>query len=87
MIRTTIAALAIAAPGVAILTTGTADAGSSTPAHDMCRQEDGSGQRVCVWDARHQGNGAGRSYIVVGGQMEDTRFVYISHRKAHRLTH
>ncbi|MBN9740461.1 hypothetical protein DMP23_04965 [Amycolatopsis sp. A1MSW2902] len=33
-----------------------------------CRNEDGSGQREgrfpCVWDARSQGNGEGRSFVL-----------------------
>lgn len=31
-----------------------------------CRYEDGSGQRrTCVWDARHMGNGKGRSFLSI----------------------
>lgn len=48
-----------------------------------CKYEDGSGSgRVCVWDARHRGNGKGKSFIKVG-----SRYTFISHRTAHRLTH
>lgn len=49
-----------------------------------CKQEDGSGQRICVWDARHRGNGVGHSFISIreGGMTFTKR---IKHRKAHRL--
>lgn len=47
-----------------------------------CRFEDGSGQRgACVWDGRHMGNGAGRSYIVRRGGHVD----YIRHARAHDM--
>lgn len=57
---------------------------SAAPANTLprCAYEDGSGSgRVCVWDARHEGNGKGKSFIKVG-----SRITYISHRTAHRLT-
>lgn len=60
---------------------------SSSRTHDVCRYEDGSGQRVCVWDAGHAGNGVGDSFIAINGGTDRARYVYISHRKAHRLTH
>lgn len=37
---------------------------------------------VCVWDARHQGNGAGTSFVHYRGQ--DRHFA-VSHRTAHQL--
>jgi len=55
--------------------------------HDHCRYEDGSGQRVCIWDAGHQGNGEGDSFIAVRGGTDSARYIRISHAKAHRLTH
>lgn len=34
--------------------------------HPKCKYEDGSGQRrTCVWDARHMGNGEGRSFLSI----------------------
>jgi hypothetical protein len=64
-----------------------ATAGTADAPHDICRYEDGSGQRVCVWDAGHAGNGVGDSFIAINGGTDRARYVYISHRKAHRLTH
>ena len=55
--------------------------------HDLCRHEDGSGQRFCVWDAAHQGNGVGQSFIAIRGGGSDGNYIDISHRRAHRLTH
>ena len=50
-----------------------------------CRFEDGSGQAPgCVWDARHRGNGIGRSFIVTRVGDRET-FTYVTHRQAHRL--
>lgn len=50
-----------------------------------CKNENGSGQRLCVWDAKHMGNGSGKSLLNIGG--EDGYHFVISHRTAHRLTH
>lgn len=47
-----------------------------------CKFEDGSGQARCVWDARHMGNGAGRSLLFTQGGEE---IKVITHRRAHRL--
>lgn len=44
---------------------------------------DGNGTVDCVWDARHQGNGIGRSFI----HTRTGRVIYIPHRFAHALTH
>lgn len=51
-----------------------------------CRDDSGSSRRrVCVWDARHMGNGRGRSFYAYrnafGG---DPVIRYVSHRRAHR---
>lgn len=69
--------------GIAPLTTATA-----LPAHvraDLprvappCINEDGSGQRACVWDGRKRGNGKGRSIIFRGD-----RATFVTHVRAHR---
>ena len=78
-----ITALAVAAIGA----TTTANAQQGTPMHDHCRYEDGSGQRVCIWDAGDQGNGVGQSFIAIRGGTDRARYIPISHAKAHRLTH
>ena len=31
-----------------------------------CIEEDGSGQAVCLWDARTRGNGEGTSFLKIG---------------------
>jgi hypothetical protein len=47
--------------------------------------EDGcAGVKRCVWDARHQGNGEGRSYILTRHR-GDYLVAYVTHRRAHRL--
>lgn len=47
--------------------------------------EDGcAGAKRCVWDARHQGNGEGRSYILTRFK-GDYLVAYVTHRRAHRL--
>ncbi len=49
-----------------------------------CKFEDGSGgRRPCVWDARHRGNGQGRSVIID----RRGRAHNISHATAHRSLH
>lgn len=55
--------------------------------HDVCRYEDGSGQRVCVWPAGSVGNGVGDSFIAIHGGTDRAKYVYISDEKAYRLTH
>jgi hypothetical protein len=45
-----------------------------------CRFDEAAGPR-CVWDARHMGNGGGRSFINSG----DETVKYIRHARAHRL--
>jgi hypothetical protein len=64
--------------------------GPSATAHENhriepCEYEDGSSQRVCVWDARHMGNGEGSSYIIWHGGTDNQRVVRITHRRAHHL--
>jgi hypothetical protein len=74
-----------------ILTTALAVIATASPAAAVtdkwrpCEYEDGSSQRRCVWDARHMGNGVGRSLIIFRGGTARERIVYISHRKAHWL--
>jgi hypothetical protein len=47
-----------------------------------CKYEDGSGQKACVWDAKHMGNGSGRSGVHISfGDV----WVPVSHKTAHRL--
>lgn len=61
----------------------------STPAHAgpaphsmrPCATDEAEGV-FCVWDARHMGNGVGRSFKIG----REGKFKYISHRRAHRLT-
>lgn len=50
-----------------------------------CRYEDGSGQARCVWDARHMGNGEGRSLLIRRGGTDRAEYIRITHRRAHRL--
>lgn len=59
-----------------------ADAHAAVPA---CIYEDGSGQAICVWDAKHMGNGNGKSFIAKNPRFGKETFRYISHKKAHRL--
>lgn len=51
---------------------------SALPVDRPCRYED---SRHCVWDAKHMGNGGGKSFIAT----RDGKVIYISHRLAHRL--
>lgn len=32
-----------------------------------CAADDGSGPSVCLWDAQHNGNGQGTSYVMING--------------------
>lgn len=53
---------------------------SSTQGVQACEYEDSV---ACVWDARHMGNGRGKSFRVdARGNVK-----YITHRRAHYLTH
>lgn len=49
------------------------------PAMAACQYEDSPGP--CVWDARHMGNGSGKSFI----RKASGRVEYVGHRRAHRL--
>jgi hypothetical protein len=46
-----------------------------------CANEDTPGP--CVWDARHMGNGSGKSFI----RRKSGKVVYVTHRRAHRMLH
>lgn len=63
---------------------GTADAHDGAESHQhmvMCTSEGLSPvDGPCMWDARHQGNGEGRSTIVY-----KSSFKHVSHRRAHRV--
>jgi len=65
----------------AILTAG------MTPAVDWnpCQFEDGSGQRRCVWDAKHMGDGQGDSVKIRRGGTDDATYQVITHRRAKHL--
>lgn len=65
--------LMTAAP-VAAAVPVTSDGGTRVP----CEYEDSTG---CVWDARHMGNGIGRSFVV----RPSGRLVFVSHARAHYL--
>jgi hypothetical protein len=59
--------------------TSSPDAGTRVP----CTTED-TGARGCVFDARHTGNGSGRSFVLPTGSADD-RVTYVSHARAHYL--
>lgn len=72
---------------VAMLTIGVGTAEKSHAAkidkgYPPCLAEDGSTQRSCVWDARHRGNGEGRSFVKVG-----KRYTTVPHAWAHQAVH
>jgi uncharacterized membrane-anchored protein len=50
-----------------------------------CVAEDGSGQARCVWDARHMGNGEGRSVVIRKGGTDAMTVTVVTHKRAHRL--
>ena len=50
-----------------------------------CEYEDGSSQKVCIWDAKHQGNGEGKSGIIIKGGTRTAKYIAIPHRTAHRI--
>ena len=84
---TTLAVAATLALGVS---SATLPAQASTKGHpngpvQRCTNDDGSkpvGVTHCIWDAKHQGNGEGRSFR----HTKAGNIKYITHRKAHRLT-
>jgi hypothetical protein len=77
---------AVARLAVAALAAATLSLGATSPAdaalrkhYKPCPTEDSRGP--CVWDARHRGDGVGRSFVVTARQ----RIIYVSHARAHRL--
>jgi hypothetical protein len=50
-----------------------------------CEYEDGSSQKVCIWDAKHMGNGEGKSGIIIKGGTDHSKWIPVSHRTAHRI--
>lgn len=50
----------------------------SIPVDRPCKFEDST---FCVWDARHMGNGEGKSFMTT----KKGKVIFISHRLAHRL--
>lgn len=92
-----LAALAMAGATLAIPAGVVATIANAVPAHAAavadthaphmrpCREEDGSGQAVCVWDARTMGNGVGHSFVAFAGGTDHARYVYVSHRVARQL--
>lgn len=96
-IAITLTTIVCALPGAALIGIGASSLelpagaveGDGFLSYPKCRNEDGSGQReLCIWDARHRGNGEGHSLInitIVKG--EDDLQHRISHAVAHRLTH
>lgn len=76
-------AIALAVAGMTL--GAPAVAGDQHREWNACKYEDGSGQRRCLWDARHMGNGSGRSFKIFNGGKDNARIVYISHRRAHHL--
>jgi hypothetical protein len=70
-----LAAASLVLAGLAIVAPANAqDGGTRVP----CEYEDSV---ACVWDARHQGNGIGRSFVV----RPSGRVIYVSHARAHYL--
>lgn len=82
MIRNLLAALALAA---ICATAPPADAMTMKDRTPPCKYEDGSGQARCVWDARHMGNGAGNSLVIINGGDDDAIYRQITHKRAHWL--
>lgn len=63
---------------VAALALPTAPANAARAGLAPCEYEDSN---HCVWDARHMGNGHGRSFVVSRHGVVR----YVSHARAHRL--
>lgn len=66
------------------------------PVMQACLYDDGGvapgqvnerGGWACAWDAKHQGNGRGHSFIAISKRGADPRVEWISHRTAHMLLH
>lgn len=62
-----------------LATLATLAAPAPVDATPPCVTEDSTGR--CVWDARHLGNGTGRSFVV----RASGRVVYVTHARAHLL--
>lgn len=75
MIRTIIATAMLTTALTATTATATQGDGDN---YRPCRTEDSTG---CVWDARHMGNGEGRSFFT----NRNGRITYLPHRLAHDL--
>ena len=72
--------LTVAVVAAAVLTVAPVAASSpNRGGYPPCQHEDSTG---CVWDARHMGNGSGRSFLAT----RDGRVIYLPHRAAHALT-
>ena len=99
MIRHLVSILLSLALGISLAYVGLSAALSAVPAHGAetvtvdrvfprglpwAPSEDSCHARRCVWDAKHQGNGKGKSLILTRyrGEYLAKR---ISHRRAHRL--
>lgn len=54
---------------------------SELPVDRPCKYEDSTN---CVWDAKHMGNGGGRSFVATGPRFNPT-ITFVSHRLAHRM--
>lgn len=62
---------------------------TATAHHDRdwqhCIAEDGSGQKRCIWDAKHSGNGEGHSVMIRRGGTDSATYTLISHKRAKHL--
>lgn len=82
-----LAAVAVAATlaaGIAVAGAPEADAATREPAIYMCPSDEGEAPAAvlpCVWDAKHRGNGIGRSFII----RRDGVVFHVTHQRAHRL--
>lgn len=72
-------ALVVSAALVAVSFAG--PAAGATGSRVACLTDEGESSFACVWDARHQGNGLGRSFVI----RDSGRLVYVSHARAHFL--
>lgn len=92
--RTLPAVLILCATALAFLfaTVSSADAAtvaesSRTDRTPVCVAEDSppAGASRCVWDARHHGNGEGRSFVLLRVGDDDPTVRTVTHRRAHWL--
>lgn len=78
-----VGAVLVLAAGVVGASQADATEGGGRPAPKFQPCEEGVDVGKCVWDARHMGNGKGRSYkIRWNGEQQ-----FISHRRAHQLAY